>query len=102
MASGLYRVFVRNARGAAMSRPATITVIPLQFNLADQPTSLTSTGFQATVVGASGLGKVFVYASTDLWSWEPIFTNPPTTSPIEFRDPGAVGYPLRFYRVVEE
>jgi uncharacterized repeat protein (TIGR01451 family) len=56
--------------------------------------------FQLTVNGLWGQ-EYIVQASTNLFNWLPVYTNPPPfVSPFTFIDSGASNYPDRFYRVV--
>jgi hypothetical protein len=54
------------------------------------------------LLGASGLGPVVIYASSDLLTWQPIFTNPPVIGPLVFDDAGITNEPVRFYRASED
>ena len=62
----------------------------------------TSGGFMLQLNGNNSLGTVVIYASTDLVSWTPIYTNPPTPNIIQFLDASSTNYPARFYRAVEQ
>jgi len=56
--------------------------------------------FQFTIDGQPGQ-EYIVEASTNLFNWVPVYTNPPPfVSPFTFIDSGASNYPDRFYRVV--
>jgi len=56
--------------------------------------------FRLTVNGQSGQ-EYIVQASTNLFNWMPVYTNPsPFVSPFTFTDSNATNYPDRFYRVV--
>jgi uncharacterized repeat protein (TIGR01451 family) len=56
--------------------------------------------FQLTVNGQPGQ-EYIVQASTNLFNWVPVYTNPPPfVSPFTFIDSAASNYPDRFYRVV--
>lgn len=52
--------------------------------------------------GLSASGAVVVSASTNLLDWTPIFTNPPTLSPMLYMAPDSTEIPQRFYRVFEQ
>lgn len=52
--------------------------------------------------GLSASGAVVISASTNLSDWTPIFTNPPTLSPMHFVAPHSTEIPQRFYRVFEQ
>jgi hypothetical protein len=45
---------------------------------------------------------VTIYASTNLSSWSPIYTNAPTNGPILFLDTAATNYRARFYHILEQ
>jgi hypothetical protein len=62
----------------------------------------TSSGFMLQLNGNNSLGTIVIYASTDLMSWTPIYTNPPTTNIIQYLDTFSTNYPVRFYRAVEQ
>ena len=56
--------------------------------------------FQLTVDGQPGQ-EYIVQASTNLFNWVPVYTNPPPfVSPFTFIDSGVSNYPDRFYRMV--
>jgi len=56
--------------------------------------------FQLTVNGQPGQ-EYIVQASTNLFNWVPVYTNPPPfVSPFTFIDSSVSNYPDRFYRVV--
>ena len=56
--------------------------------------------FQFTVNGQPGQ-EYIVQASTNLFNWVPVYTNPPPfVSPFTFIDSNASNYPDQFYRVV--
>lgn len=51
------------------------------------------------VSGAAGLNYT-VQASTNLTTWDTLFTTNTSTMPFSWADPGAASYPARFYRVL--
>ena len=55
---------------------------------------------QLDVAGLTGLGPVWVWASSNLLDWQPVLTNPPQIGPWRFTEGG--GQPVRFYRVQEQ
>ena len=63
---------------------------------------LSPQGLWLRVTGLSGHGGIVLLASTNLQSWQPVFTNPPAVGSVELLDPGATNLPLRFYRVIEK
>jgi hypothetical protein len=58
----------------------------------------TTNGLKIRLNGNNTVGPLVIQASTDLAAWVPIYTNPPTSSPIIFLDPGWTNFPTRFYR----
>ncbi len=99
--SGTYRVVVSNLFGTTLSEPVVLTVTrtPLRF---DTSTISNSTNrFQARVLGASGVGPVVVYASTNLEFWSPVFTNPPVIGAVDFSEAINLDLPGTMYRAAE-
>ena len=62
----------------------------------------TSGGFMVQLNGNNSLGATIISASTNLLSWTPIYTNPPTTNIIQYLDTSSTNFPTRFYRAVEQ
>jgi PKD repeat protein len=62
----------------------------------------TKSGLELQLDGLTELGPVVIYASSNLVSWTPIYTNPPIASPIQFLDPTATNLPFRFYRAAQQ
>lgn len=52
--------------------------------------------------GLSASGIVVISASTNLLDWAPIFTNPPTLSPMHYIEPSTGETRQRYYRVFEQ
>ena len=102
--AGIYRVMVSNASGLTIGPPIVLAVLgtPLQFDTSASGLQVTDSGLQLRLLGASGLEPVVIYASSDLLSWQPIFTNPPVIGTLEFIDPGISNAPVRFYRASED
>ena len=61
----------------------------------------TSGGFKLQLNGNNTLGPVVIYASSNLLSWTPIYTNPPTSDSIIYVDSVSTNLIKRFYRAVE-
>jgi hypothetical protein len=61
---------------------------------------LAGDGFHLRLTGLTGHGSAVIYASTNLTSWESIYTNPPSFSPLDFVDASAANS-TRFYRATE-
>ena len=55
--------------------------------------------FTGTLISADG-SRVIVQATADFSSWSNVSTNDPAGFQISFTDPGASGFPHRFYRAV--
>ena len=102
--AGVYRVVVNDALGLAIGPPIVLAVLgaPLQFDTSPGGLQITNNGLHLRLLGASGSGPVVIYASSDLLTWQPIFTNPPVIGPLEFDDAGITNAPVRFYRASEE
>jgi hypothetical protein len=62
----------------------------------------TGGGLLLRLNGPNNHGPVVIYASTDLETWTPIYTNPPTASAFDYLDTSAINYPVRFYRAIEQ
>jgi hypothetical protein len=79
----------------------TVLRTPLLFDTSAGGLLTTNGGFHLRLLGASGAGPVVIYASNDLLTWQPIFTNAAVIGPLEFTDPGITNRPVRFYRASE-
>lgn len=101
-AAGTYSCIVTNGLGAAVTAPATLTVLRStpQFDSSNASWSA-ATGFTLPLHGLSGHGDIVIYASDDLMLWDPIYTNPPTVGSLQWLDPDATNFPMRFYRAEE-
>jgi alpha-tubulin suppressor-like RCC1 family protein len=101
--AGLYRVIMSNALGYVVGPPIILTVLrtPLQFDTSLGWLQMTNGGFHLRLLGASGVGPVVIYASSNFLAWQPIFTNPAVIGPLEFTDAGISSEPGRFYRATE-
>jgi len=62
---------------------------------------MSTNGFQLELDGILTTNPVVIYGSTDLVSWLPLFTNPATTSSIQFFDYTVTNLPARFYKSQE-
>ena len=102
--AGVYRVMVSNVSGLTIGPPIVLAVLatPLQFDTSAAGLQVTNSALHLRLLGASGLGPVVIYASGDLLTWQPIFTNPPVIGPLEFDDAGITNQPVRFYRASED
>ena len=61
----------------------------------------TSGGGMLRLNGTNSYGPTIIYATTNLETWTPIYTNPPTTNAILFLDADSTNFPYRFYRAVQ-
>lgn len=108
---GLYTLFVQSDiynwvyesdEDNNVSSPTALrSILPLSFNSSPGSMRWLSNGLQLQVDGLAGSGLV-IYASTNLASWTPIYTNAAATGSIQFIDPGATNFSRRFYRAVEQ
>jgi hypothetical protein len=62
----------------------------------------TGAGLQLGLYGTNSLGSTIIYASTNLMSWTPIYTNAATNGAIIFLDPASTNFSHRFYRTLQE
>ena len=101
--AGVYRVLVNSDLGLTIGPPIVLAVLgtPLVFDTSPEGLQITNGSIHLRLLGAPGLGPVVIYASSDLLSWQPIFTNPPIIGPLDFTDPGITNQPWRFYRASE-
>ena len=83
---------------------------PFEFALAPQlPISVapvgsgwSPAGFHLKVSGLTSHGQVLVHASTNLFNWQAIHTNPPVTGELQYLDAAATNHPHRYYRAEEK
>jgi alpha-L-rhamnosidase len=75
---------------------------PFQFNSGSNNLQMTANGFLMQISGQDGTSPVVIYASTNLFDWIPIFTNPAYTGIIPIIDPAATNFPRRFYKATEQ
>ena len=76
--------------------------MPLLFNAVSTNLLMTTNGLQFRLDSVYATNAVLIYASTDLISWLPIFTNPPATGSVLFLDAAATNISQRFYRALEQ
>jgi hypothetical protein len=98
--SGTYSVVITNNYGRISTNAA---LFVQQFAMDTSSTNLlmTTNGFQLQMDGVLTTNPVIIFASTDLVSWLPIFTNLAATGSIQFLDFSATNLPARFYRAQE-
>ena len=101
--AGTYHVTVSTLHGSVIGPPIVLTVLrtPLVFDTSAGGLLTTNGGLHLRLLGASGAGPIVIYASSDLLTWQPIFTNAAVIGPLEFTDPGITNRPVRFYRASE-
>jgi alpha-tubulin suppressor-like RCC1 family protein len=101
--AGIYCLVTSNALARVMGPPVILTVLrtPLRFDDPPQGIEVTNGEAHLHLLGASGVGPVVLFASSNLLAWEPILTNPPIIGPVQFADAAAGNQPWRFYRAFE-
>lgn len=99
--AGVYALIASNSYGSA-TNTVTLTVTPLTFRTGSTNLIMTTNGLQFRLDSVYATNAVFIFASTDLVSWLPIYTNPPATGSVMFLDAGATNTPQRFYRAMEQ
>jgi hypothetical protein len=78
-----------------------ILASPLCFNTSAAAMHWIDNCLQLQLDGLDGRCLI-IYASTNLVSWTPIYTNPTAAGSIQFLDSCATNYPFRFYRAVQQ
>ena len=100
--AGAYSVGVTNLYAGVASSNAALTVLQLPARLSPTVTTSTNGDLSLSLSGLFGHGPVLIYASTNLLTWEPIFTNPPLTGSLFFTVPPTTNAACRFYRASEQ
>jgi hypothetical protein len=100
--AGVYSITVTNAYGEPVTTNAVLLVQLPQFDTSPGNMFMSSEGFVFQLGGLTGHGPIIIFASTDLLSWLPIFTNPPVVGTMQFSDTNAAYLPFRFYRAAEQ
>lgn len=100
--SGIYQVVVSNALRVVTGPAVNVTVPVFGFDLSGFEHQAGTGTVQLRLVGASGSNSVVIYASPNLTTWQPIYTNPPTVKPSYFTDTPPTNPPQRFYRAIEQ
>ncbi|HEV2695783.1 MAG TPA: immunoglobulin domain-containing protein, partial [Verrucomicrobiae bacterium] len=96
---GAYSVAVTNAAGAAASANAFLTVAAsVPANPKVSGTAFNNGVFSLTVTGDTGPDYI-VQVSTNLVTWQSLFTNHAPVPPFSWSDSNAVSYIKRFYRI---
>jgi len=96
---GAYRVIVTNTAGSATSTNAFLTTSSGTHAKPQLSQVVFTNGtFNLTVNGDSGVDYI-VQASTNMVTWQSLFTNHSPVPPFNWSDPAAAGFPRRFYRI---
>jgi alpha-tubulin suppressor-like RCC1 family protein len=101
--SGTYRAIVSDPFGSVTGPSTTLSITPttLQFDPAGSSLQATNGTFQMRLLGASGVGSVLVYASTNLVTWSAVLTNAPFKGAAILSVPVSPDEPQCFYRAAE-
>jgi alpha-tubulin suppressor-like RCC1 family protein len=101
--AGTYRLVVSNSLGVVAGPPSILTVLrtPLVFDTSTFVAQPASNVFHLRLLGASGLGPVVLYASTDLTHWNQIWSSPATVGSLDFTSPLFMFGGQRFFRAAE-
>lgn len=100
--SGTYRVILSNAVGSVRSPLMTLNVRQLIFDISANDFLTPNGAVQMRLTGSTGAHPVTILTSSDLVNWQPIFTNAPTTGPVDFTDMPPTGSSQRYYRAIEQ
>lgn len=98
---GAYSVSVTNLFGGTVSSNALLS-ITTPANLVATGASISNGSFGLTLTGLSSHGPIIVYASSNLFNWDAIFTNPPVSGSLQFWEVISTDHPTRFYRAEEQ
>ena len=98
--AGFYSVIVTNVAGSVVSTNAFLAVSSGAYSKPQVSTPVFNNGiFTLTIAGDSGPDYI-VEASTNLISWNSIFTNHSPTPPFNWSDNNASNFNQRYYRVL--
>ena len=98
--AGVYSVIVTNSAGSAASSNALLVVSSGTYSRPQVSSLVFSNGiFSLTIAGDSGPNYI-VQASTNLVTWDSLFTNYAPTPPFGWSDTNAGNLGQRFYRVL--
>ncbi len=100
---GTYRVVANPPFGPAQAREIILTLTPDSLRFLEPPNGvLFGNGVaRLSLSGASGIGPVVLLASSDMASWVPVLTNPPTIGSVVFYHNGAAAGNGLYYRAFE-
>ncbi len=99
--AGTYSVVVGNGYGKVTNN-VVLAVQPFAFNVGAAHPLMTTNGLKVQLDSVYSSAPVILFASTNLATWLPILTNPPTTGSVLFLDVAATNLPQRFYRATEQ
>jgi alpha-tubulin suppressor-like RCC1 family protein len=101
--TGSYQIAVSNAMGTSVGPAVIVTALrtPLVFESSGVSNFDGTNLFFARLRGASGVGPVVVYSSSNRVDWVPVLTNSAVMGTIDFSDPEAANDPERYYRAAE-
>ena len=86
---------------SGISNPFDMQVSALSLAISPGSLQMANGTFHMQVTGSSGQGPIVIYATTNLLTWVPIYTNAPTAGPFVFEDATAGNFPHRFYQARE-
>lgn len=100
---GVYSLVTSNALGQSSVYQTTLiaTRSPFRFDTNSLVYNPEAHTFSSWITGATASGDVVVFASSDLTSWTPVFTNPPTLGSVWFSHEVAPEDDVRLFRAVE-
>ena len=99
--AGTYSLVTGNGYGNVTNN-AVLAVQQMMFNAGLTNLVMTTNGLKLELDSVYAANSVVIFASTDLVSWLPIFTNPPAAGSVLFLDSAATNAALRFYRAQEQ
>jgi len=99
--AGTYSVAASNRYGQVTDE-VVLAVRPFVFNMGDASPLMTTNGLKLQLDSVYSSNSVVLFASTNLVTWLPILTNPPTTGSVMFLDTAATNLARRFYRASEQ
>ena len=97
--AGTYSVIVSNSAGFVSSSYAMLTVSSGVYAPPQVSSLFYSSGILSLTINGDAGPDYIVQVSTNLATWENLFTNPAPTPPFNWSDSNAGNFKLRFYRV---
>jgi alpha-tubulin suppressor-like RCC1 family protein len=100
---GTYTLVASNAFGLISTSGTTLSATrsPLMFDTNSLVYNAETNQFSGWVLGAAAAGDLVVFASSDLQTWTPVFTNPPVIGPVSFSHEAPAESGALFYRAAE-